>query len=310
MIKEFNNLDDFEQAFPDEKAAIDHFRAIRWPNGVSCPHCGSMKVYDLKLGKHKCGERECGEKFTVRHETIFGDSKLPLRKWFKAIFLMTSHKKGISSCQLARDIGVTQKTAWFMLQRVREASRTEEFNRPLIGTFEIDEMYVGGKEGNKHLKDRKPEAIGRGSGKTKKIVMGIIQRGGDLHFEHVEKADSKASRAILAKRAAIGSTVYSDEATHYKWMRENYTHNLVRHRLGEYVRGDVYTNSIEGAFGHFKRAVTGVYHKVSDEHVTRYLTMFAWRWNRRTMREGERVNALLEGTKNRRITYRQLIGND
>lgn len=128
-----------------EKSAIDHFRAVRWPAGVCCPACGSMKVYDLKLGRHKCGEKECAECFTVRNGTIFEESKLSLRKWFKAIFLMTSHKKGIYSCQLAKDVGVTQKTAWFMLHRIREASMTKQFTAPLSGTVECDEMYVGGQ---------------------------------------------------------------------------------------------------------------------------------------------------------------------
>jgi|SRR5208282_161086 len=310
MIKQFNNLNDFEEAFPDEATCIDHFRALRWPDGMSCPHCGSMeRVYDLKKGVHKCGD--CRKKFTVRHDSIFGDSKLPLRTWFKAIFLMTSHKKGISSCQLARDLGVTQKTGWFILNRIREASRTEEFNRPLEGTFEADEMFVGGKERFKHMAKRNPIAIGKGSVHTKMVVFGLLHRGGDLHLEHIKKIDRKTINGIVAKRAAKGATVYSDEAQHYKWMKAGgYKHDLVRHRLGEYVRGDVTSNRIEGAFGHFKRAVTGVYHKVSDDHVNRYLTMFAWRWNRRTMSEGERVNALLKGTKNRRITYRQLIGKE
>src|ERR1700682_907104 len=120
MFKNFNNLQDFDKAFPDEEACINHFRAVRWPNGMSCVHCGSVeRVYDLKLGKHKCGD--CRKKFTVRNNTIFEDSKLALRLWFKAIFLMTSHKKGISSHQLARDLGITQKAAWFVLHRIREA---------------------------------------------------------------------------------------------------------------------------------------------------------------------------------------------
>lgn len=306
MIKHFNNLDDFEKAFPDEKTAIDHFRGIRWPNGVACPHCGSFKVYDLKMGKHKCGEKECAEKFTVRNGTIFEDSKLPLRKWFKAVFLMTSHKKGISSCQIARDVGVTQKTGWFMLQRIREASLTQEFAQPLSGIIEVDEMFVGGKEGFKHANKRKG-IMGPAKAHGKKAVLGMIQRGGDLRFQHIEWPTSKDIRPVVEQNIEPGSTIYTDEAAHYHWMKSDYGHNLVKHSLGEYVRGDVYTNSIEGAFGHFKRAVTGVYHKVSDEHVHRYLTMFAWRWNRRTMKEGERVNALLQGTKGRRLTYRKLI---
>lgn len=133
MLNEFNSLEQLERAFPDEASCVAHFRALRWPDGMSCVHCGSMdRIYTMaRLGNHKCGD--CRREFTVRHNTIFGDSKFPLRLWFKAIFLMTSHKKGISSCQLARDLGVTQKSAWFMLHRVRNAANTTEFNEPLPG---------------------------------------------------------------------------------------------------------------------------------------------------------------------------------
>ena len=308
MIKEFNNLQDFDEAFPDEETCISHYRAIRWPNGIPCIHCGSMeRIYNLPKGKQKCGD--CRKTFTVRHGSIFADSKLSLRLWFKAIFLMTSHKKGISSHQLARDLGVTQKTGWFVLSRIREASKTPEFSAPLDGTIEMDEMFIGGLSKWKHK--NKKQNSSRIAEKTyykgdKKVVMGMLQRDGDLRFHHV-KSIKGAVKEVVSANIKPGATVYTDEAAHYRWMHNNYHHNLVKHYLGEYVRGDVTTNRIEGAFGHFKRAVHGVYHKVSDEHLHRYLNMFAWRWNRRDMGEGERVNDLLECTKGKQITYRKLI---
>jgi hypothetical protein len=310
MIREFDNLEDFEQAFPDEKSAIDRFRSIRWPAGICCPDCGSMKVYDLKMGKHKCGEKECAAKFTVRNRTIFDDSKLPLRKWFKAIFLMTSHKKGISSCQLARDVGVTQKTAWFMLHRIRNASMTQEFKAPLTGTIEADEMYVGGQAKWKHANKRVNSGLKGKAARDKRGVLGMMQRGGELRLTTLKGATGSDFRSILINNIERGSRVHTDEAPHYVWMQSLYAHSLVKHSLNEYVRGDVTTNSIEGAFGHFKRAVTGVYHKISDEHLDRYLQCFSWRWNRRKMGEGERVNELLKATKGKRITYKQLIRKD
>src|SRR5438067_1572274 len=170
MFREFDSLLSMMQVFTDEKKCVDHFRAVRWPNGVACPHCGSCKVYDLTDGTHKCGEPECALKFSVRYDTIFEDSKLPLLKWFVAIFLITSHKKGISSCQLAKDIKVTQKTAWHMLHRIRNATMTREFKAPLTGVVEMDEAYVGANPRFQHANKRNPLLRGMAAAKEKKIM--------------------------------------------------------------------------------------------------------------------------------------------
>lgn len=308
MLKEIKSLDELYTVFPTEQSAIDHFRKVRWPRGPVCHECGSVKVYNLAGEGQKCGD--CFKKFTVRHDTIFADSKLPLRKWFAAIFLLTSHKKGIASTQLARDLGITQKSAWHVLHRIREATQHPAFQRPLLsGTIEADETYVGGKEKNKHRSKRGKLPTGEYLTAPKKIVFGMLQRGGDLRLQRIERlADSR--RVVLAN-VELKSKVYTDEAAHYTWMRQPYEHALVRHSLHEYVTGvDVSTNSIEGAFSHFKRAVIGVYHQVSDEHIDRYLTMFAWRWNRKDMEEGERVNALLGSTVGHQLTYKALTRKD
>jgi transposase-like protein len=309
MLKNFNSLQDFEEAFPDEKSAVDHFRAIRWPDGLSCVHCGSMeRVYTLSDGTHKCGD--CRKKFTVRNGSIFEDSKLALRLWFKAIFLMTSHKKGISSHQLARDLGITQKSAWFVLHRIREASTTKEFQEPLTGTIETDEAYVGGQGKWKHASKKRPGMGRQRKGQyrgEKHVVLGMQQRDGDLRFVHLRQEKNFGGiKAAIRANILEGSRVHTDEAAHYKWMAQNFAHEVVTHGSGEYVRGDVTTNRIELAFGHFKRAVHGVYHKVSDEHLDRYLQMFTYRWNRRGMGEGERVNDLLKRTQGSRINYKRL----
>lgn len=306
MFEQFNSLLELDEALPTDQAAIDHFRKVRWPNGAACHECGSLKVYTLAGEWHKCGD--CKKKFSVRHNTIFADSKLTLRTWYRAIFLMTSHKKGISSAQLARDLGIMQKSAWHVLHRIREATMTEEFNRPLLtGTIQADETLIGGKEHFKHANKRTPFSEGRGSMRSKTMVFGMVQPGGELRLQKLPFMRTKDIKAIVTKNIRHGSKVHTDEATHYIWMNAHYEHSLVKHRMGQYVAADgTNTNAIEGAFSHFKRAVTGVYHKVSDEHIDRYLGMFSWRWTRRKMGEGERVNALLKSTQGHQLTYRKL----
>ena len=306
MFQEFDSLFSMMHVFTDEKKCVDHFRAVRWPNGAACPHCGSVKIYNLSNGTHKCGEKECALKFSVRFDTIFEDSKLPLQKWFMAIYLVTSHKKGISSCQLAKDINITQKSAWHMLHRIRaaiEVDRTE----PLSGTVEIDETYVGGKEKNKHASKRVKGSQGAGSAKSKTVVLGIIERNGNLRLDTIDSAKAEHIKPLVIANVCSSAIVNTDEGTQYNWMRNSYTHAAVKHAMGEYVRGDSYTNTIEGAFGHFKRSIVGVYHKASDKHINRYLNMFAWRWNSRDMGEGKRVNRLLKSTVGRTLTYKALI---
>src|SRR5579883_2446811 len=182
MLKHFESLYEMAQAFPDEQSAIDHFRAIRWKNGPFCPYCGSTKVYDFSDKRtHKCGD--CRQRFSIKVGTIFEDTKLHLRKWYMAIWLITSHKKGISSAQLARDLKITQKSAWFVLHRLRYAARTKSFNRPLKGEIEADETFLGGKEKNKHAHKR----TGKKGPQGKTAVMGILERGGELRAMKMDK---------------------------------------------------------------------------------------------------------------------------
>jgi transposase-like protein len=181
MKTEFNSLYEFFSAVPDEQAAINYLKSIRWTNGEFCPCCGHDKVYAFAKGKMagrqwKCAQ--CGEKFSMRTGTIFEDSKIPLRKWLATVWIITSHKKGIASTQLAKDIDVTQKTAWFMLHRLRHAARTRSFNRPLRGEVEADETFIGGKDKNKHAHKR---------GKDQKVVVfGMLERGGELRARPIE----------------------------------------------------------------------------------------------------------------------------
>lgn len=309
MFKEMNSLRELEQTFPTEESCIEHFVELRWPHGIACPHCGSFGVYELKrAGYYKCSENVCHKKFSWRYDSIFCDAKIPLRTWFKAIFLTTSFKKGISSVTLSELLDCTQKTAWFLLHRLREATMTEDFAEPLMtGTIQADETLVGGKEHFKHANKRTANTEGRGSMRTKTMVLGMVNPGGELRLKKLRALTTKEIQSIVEKNVLWGAAVHTDEATHYKWMTQLYRHNLVKHRMGQYVSEDgITTNAIEGAFSHFKRSIVGVFHKVSDEHIDKYLSAFAWRWTRRKMTECERVNGLLKATPGHRLTYKQL----
>jgi hypothetical protein len=305
MLTEFNSLPKLEKALPDEAACVAYFRDLRWPAGVTCAHgCADTKVYHLANGTFKCGG--CMSKFSVRHGTIFEDSKLPLRTWFKAIFLMISNPKGVSSWELHRLLGITQKSAWFVVQRIRELTIALGVQEPMTGTVEVDETFVGGKEKWKHANKKTAGAQGSGSYKSKKAVLGMISSDGELRIERIHNGDISTSKKHVRAHIPDGADVHTDEAVHYGWMQDYYKHEAVNHKLGEYVREGVTTNHIEGAFGHFKRAVHGVYHQISDEHINRYLAMFAWRWNRKEMTTGERTEALLMACAGRRLTYARL----
>ncbi len=303
MIQQFDSLMQMMETFSDEQVCIDHLRAIRWKNGAYCPYCGSTKVYHFTDNRtHKCGD--CRQRFSIKVGTIFEDTKLPLRKWFMAIWMVTSHTKGIASTQLAKDIKITQKSAWFLLHRLRHAARTKSFNKPLEGMVEADETYVGGKEKNKHAHKKTPGSQG---GANKKVVMGIMQRDGELRVTTILSADAKTLRAQIEANVAPGSNVMTDEHKGYTGIGEKFHHHTVNHSIGQYVKHYfIHTNGLENAWSLFKRKIDGIHHWVSGEHLDRYLAEFTFRHNRRTMGEGVRVNALL-GQVEGRLTYKALI---
>ena len=301
----FTNLVELMQKFPDEETCVAHLKSIRWKDGEFCPHCGHEKIYEFKDGKtFKCAD--CRKRFSIRVGTIFEESPLPLQKWFVAIYLITAHKKGISSVQLAKDIGVTQKTAWFMLHRLREAASTKAFNRPLRDTVEVDETYIGGKEKNKHKSKRTKGTQGR-STKTKTAVVGLIEREGDLRAQVVDDTRSKTVKDVIVSNVVFGSKLITDEFRSYRGLEFIYDHLFVKHRLGEYVKGIAHTNTIENFWSILKRGIVGIYHFVSKKHLSRYLDEFTFRFNTRGMSEEERFNYLLANCGGR-LAYDQLIG--
>jgi transposase-like protein len=301
-MKTFNTLIQMMAAFPDEQTAIDHFTGIRWKTGAFCPYCGSVRVYHFSDNRtHKCAD--CRKRFSIKVGTIFEDSKIELRVWLLAIWLITSHKKGIASTTLAKDLGVTQKTAWFMTQRLRYAIRTKSFNAPLDGDIEADEMYHGGRERNKHASKREGGKQG-GSGKV--AVLGILQRAGELRTAIAANTKGETVQGIIEANVLPGSNLMTDSHHAFRRLGSVYNHERVNHTIGEYVRGSFHTNGIESVWSLFKRQIIGTHHFLSVKHFGRYLGEMTWRFNERHTGEGNRVNALL-ALSNGRLTYKELI---
>ncbi|HTN15573.1 MAG TPA: IS1595 family transposase [Sphingomonadaceae bacterium] len=310
----------YEPRFTDEDAAREHLEALHWPNGPVCPHCKSDKATRLpaqrgrptkahpegavRNGVVQCNA--CRKQFTVTVGTVFESSKVPLHKWLLCNHLLCASKKGMSAHQIARMVGVSYKTAWFMMHRIREAMRDTD-NEPMGGygkTIEADETYVGGKETNKHANKR---VAGRQGGGGKQPVFSLVERGGRVRSFHVPKVTAVNLRHVLVTNADRGSWLMTDEHAAYKTVGKEYVgHGVVKHSLGEYGRATYFhTNTIENFFSILKRGIVGVYHHVSEAHLKRYVTEFDFRYNTRKLNDFERSDEALVGIKGKRLTYRR-----
>ncbi|MDG5490538.1 IS1595 family transposase [Psychroserpens sp. SPM9] len=309
----FKSLPQLLDYFKEESTCRDYYQQIRWNGEEACPHCGSLKVYTTKRG-FRCGDKECRKDFTVTTGTIFHNSNIPLRIWFAAIFLATTHKKGISSVQLALDLGITQKTAWHVLHRIREMLK--EKSPQMLGEnnmVEVDEAYIGGNNKNRHYGKKRSKEDYRftNEGKPyqpKKMVIGIIERNGKVVLKHVPSADLNNVGSLISKHVPKGSTIYSDEAPVYNHLKKSYTHDNVKHSLNIYVEGNVHTNSIENFWSVLKRGLYGVYHQVSEKHLERYLDEFSARFNTRTLSSQERFEKFLVESESV-LSYKRLIND-
>ncbi|WP_018620216.1 IS1595 family transposase [Spirosoma luteum] len=300
-------LENLNERFPDELSCKRYIAKLRWNGQPVCPHCGNKKKsYAFSNGDYKCAT--CRKHYTVRIGTIFEDSKVPLKKWLIAAYLITAHKKGISSHQLGRDLDVTQRTAWFMLHRLKHAMKTRTFDVPLEGVVEADETYVGGKERFKHKSKRTEGTQGR-STKVKAPVFGMVQRGGRIVAMTVETTSASTLLPIIEEHVAVGSKIMTDEFKAYMQLQRLYQHGVVRHGQGQYKSGEAHTNTLEGFWSLFKRGVTGIYHWVSVKHLGAYVAEFEYRYNSRKISDGDRFERAV-GHLDGRLSYKVLTQQD
>ena len=275
----FNSVMAVIRHFNNEQICIDTLTEARWGDDVICPHCGQHHCSKRADGRFRCNH--CKHNFSCTTGTIFENTKISLQKWFVAMYLLSSHKKGVSSCQIARDCEVTQKTAWFMLHKIRGLYGQED-SVSLNGEVEMDEMYLGGREANKHESKHTEGTQGR-STKTKTPIFGMIEREGKVIAMKVENTQGATLMPIVSQFVESGSTTYTDEASIYHKLEQNgYNHVFVNHSQREYVRAhDIHTNGIEGFWAHFKRVVFSTYHCVSKDYLQRYIDEQVYRWNTR-----------------------------
>ena len=309
MFAQFSNLYQLFDFFKDEAVCLSYWEQIHWGGQPFCPHCSCEKVYKTNRG-YKCANKECFKKFTAISGTIFENTKIPLRLWFGAIYLMTAHKKGISSLQLGRDLGVQQRTAWYLLHRIREILKENE--PEMIGgegvVVEVDETYVGGKVKNMNNRKRREikEQI-RGVNDNKTAVMGYIERSNKIRFEVVCKECVIAE--MVKENIATDSVIMTDSATTYTNIGKQFAyHGTVDHSKKEYVKEDViHTNTIEGSFSLLDRMIIGIYHFVSPKHLQAYCNESAYRYNTRKITDPQRFEHAVKMCGNSRLTYQKLI---
>jgi len=300
----FKNLIEITQYFSDNNVCVEYLTNMRWKGNVTCAHCKHDKVYELKgaTKAYKCAK--CRKLFSVTKGTIFENSPIPLQKWFIAMYLLLSHKKGISSCQLAKDISISQKSAWFLLHRIRFAVQSKSFEMPATSIVECDESYFGGKEKNKHKSKRIEGSQGRSS-KTKTPVFGLVERNGRVVAMKVPDTQKHTIQPIIDAHVVVGAKVMTDEWQAYKGLDNRFKHGIVKHGEGIYVIGEAHTNTIEGFWSQLKRSIYGCYHQCSAKHLDAYIDESETRYNTKDLLDYERFENVITLT-DKRLTYSNL----
>jgi transposase-like protein len=303
MLPEFKSIFDLLKAFPTEQSCIDHLERLRWDGNVISPFDSASKVYKCAGNKYKC--KSTGKYFNVRTNTIFDNTKVPLQKWFLALYVFSSHKKGISSHQLAKDISVTQKTAWFLLHRLRYAFDHPNFKKTVGNIVEIDECGVGGQSYYKHASKKTKNEEGA-TISNKACVVGFRERGGNIKAKFVPDRSKETLLPVVYENVAPDSILMTDDYAGYFELAKNFEHYTVNHSAKEFVNQMAHTNGIENFWSHLKRGIDGIYHQISKEHLQAYIDEFVLRFNTRKFQTQNRFDFILSAVAGKRLTYKNL----
>lgn len=291
--------------FTDPERCLDLLSAMRWPHGPVCPKCHSQRYGFLKSRSvWQC--KDCRKQYTAKLGTIFEDSPIPLDKWFCALWMIVSAKNGVSSYEVGRALGVTQKTAWFMMHRIRLALQKGSIDRKLMGDVEADETYIGGNARNMHA-DKRVKMLRNEGCFRKAVVIGMLERKGEVRTAVLNRASGKLIERTVREHVVPGSNLFSDQANAYLKVGRDYAHKVINH-AEEYVRGNVHTNSIENVWSLLKRGIKGTYVSVEPFHLFRYLDEQSFRFNTRKDNDQGRFMSALSSIQGKRVEYKELIG--